>query len=71
LDDSVRTILMMGIELGELFADLSHQPTIVCEATPSLGAGLQGNQTEQLFFTYRFCDAENPAFGNSNTMQDV
>jgi hypothetical protein len=60
LDDSVRTILMMGIELGELFADLSHQPTIVCEATPSLGAGLQGNQTEQLFLHTDFAMLKTP-----------
>ena len=60
LSSDVKTILTIGIELGEIFSDLSHQSTIVSEASPCLNAKLQGNQTEQLLMHTDFAMLTQP-----------
>lgn len=44
-----RSILLIGHAVGEIFDDLTHQASIVSEASPTINATLQGNQTEALF----------------------
>lgn len=56
----VRGILALGERLGEVFADLHQQSTIVVEASPTVGSGLQGNQTEALFLHTDFAMLDQP-----------
>jgi hypothetical protein len=56
----VRGVLALGERLGEVFADLEQQATIVVEASPTIGSGLQGNQTETLFLHTDFAMLEHP-----------
>lgn len=56
----VRGVVAIGDQLGELFADLSQQSTIVVEASPTIGSGLQGNQTAELFLHTDFAMLERP-----------
>lgn len=56
----VRGVLALGERLGEIFADLKQQATIVVEASPTIGSGLQGNQTESLFLHTDFAMLEQP-----------
>lgn len=58
-----RSILLLGHSLGSVFTDLSHQPSIVSEATPTLNAALQGNQTEALFLHTDFAMLDDPPDG--------
>ncbi len=60
LFEDVRGVLAIGEYLGDLFADLTQQSTIVVEASPTIGAGLQGNQTEALFLHTDFAMLSNP-----------
>lgn len=60
LFEDIRGVLAIGECLGDLFADLTQQSTIVVEASPTLGSGLQGNQTEALFLHTDFAMLENP-----------
>jgi hypothetical protein len=55
-----RALFLLGESLGELFEDLSHQPCIVNEASPTLNATLQGNQTSALFLHTDFAMLESP-----------
>lgn len=59
-DDSIKSILMFGLGIGEVFADLSHQETIVCETKPRPDERLQGNQLKPLFLHTDFAMLENP-----------
>lgn len=56
----VRGVLALGERLGEVFSDLKQQATIVVEASPTIGSGLQGNQTESLFLHTDFAMLEQP-----------
>jgi alpha-ketoglutarate-dependent taurine dioxygenase len=56
----LRGIVTLGSLLGELFADLSHQATLVVEASPAPGATLQGNRTGALFPHTDFAMLERP-----------
>lgn len=56
----VRGVLALGELLGTLFGDLKQQATIVVEASPTVGSGLQGNQTEALFLHTDFAMLEHP-----------
>jgi alpha-ketoglutarate-dependent taurine dioxygenase len=58
-----RPILLFGLSLGEIFEDLSHQKSIVNEASPTLNATLQGNQTDALFLHTDFAMLEEPPEG--------
>jgi alpha-ketoglutarate-dependent taurine dioxygenase len=58
--EDVRGVLAVGECLGELFTDLTQQSTIVVEASPAIGASLQGNQTEALFLHTDFAMLEWP-----------
>ena len=55
-----RSIFLLGHALGSIFADLSHQTSIVSEASPTLSAALQGNQTEGLFLHTDFAMLHEP-----------
>jgi hypothetical protein len=56
----LRGIVTLGSLLGELFADVSHQATLVVEASPAPGAALQGNRTGALFPHTDFAMLERP-----------
>ena len=56
----LRGIVTLGSLLGELFADMSHQATLVLEASPVPGATLQGNRTGALFPHTDFAMLERP-----------
>lgn len=56
----VRGVLAVGECLGTLFTDLSQQSTIVVEASPTIGSGLQGNQSESLFLHTDFAMLDRP-----------
>ena len=58
-----RSILLLGHALGPLFKDFSHQASIVSEASPTLNAALQGNQTEALFLHTDFAMLDEPPEG--------
>lgn len=58
-----RSILLLGHAMGSIFADLSHQTSIVSEASPTLSAALQGNQTEALFLHTDFAMLIEPPEG--------
>jgi len=56
----VRDILAIGHVLGTVFNDLTQQPTTVLEASPALGATLQGNQLGPLLLHTDFAMLEHP-----------
>lgn len=56
----VRDILAIGHVLGTVFNDLTQQPTTVVEASPALGATLQGNQLGALLLHTDFAMLEHP-----------
>ena len=56
----LRGIVTLGSLLGELFADMSHQATLVVEASPAPGATLQGDRTGALFPHTDFAMLERP-----------
>lgn len=55
-----RSILLIGHGVGEIFADLTHQSSLVNEASPRPNAHLQGNQTEALFMHTDFAMLDRP-----------
>jgi len=55
-----RGLMALACQIGEVFDNRQHQASTVIEASPTIDAQLQGNQTEPLFLHTDFAMLETP-----------